>query len=126
MVFLTGRCDKIAHAFSLAESQNPKKDCSSAEFIKNNSVRCFDNKTIQDVCIILGKQAKNSERNAKEINEWVKKNNIPEILLVASDYRMVRSIAELGRNDDRLNTYLSLVSSPANFMLFLEMLQRIP
>jgi uncharacterized SAM-binding protein YcdF (DUF218 family) len=49
----------------------------------------------------------------------VRRNNISEILLVTSDYHMMRSVAELRHVNDKLRIHTCAVSSPLNFAFFL-------
>jgi uncharacterized SAM-binding protein YcdF (DUF218 family) len=118
-VVLTGGRDRIACAFSLAESCKPKNIFISGVYKGTMLHDILPEKPIRDVNIILGKQAKNTEQNAKEIDEWVKENDISEILLITSDYHMMRSMAELRRVNDRLKIYPCAVNSSVNFVFFL-------
>ncbi|MDR0580537.1 MAG: YdcF family protein [Holosporaceae bacterium] len=96
VVVLTGDSRRITHAFNLVKSSGAKNIFISGVYEKT---------LIKDIWpreensgnskVFLGKQAKNTSENAQEINEWVKRNNVSEILLITSDYHIPRSMMEL-------------------------------
>lgn len=53
-------------------------------------------------CITLGREAKNTQENAIETKEWIKKNDIKSIRLVTSAYHMPRSLLEFEKNETDL------------------------
>jgi uncharacterized SAM-binding protein YcdF (DUF218 family) len=71
---------------------------------------------VENIRIILGKQAKNTRGNALEISKWAKQNDISEILLITSDYHIPRSITELKLVGDFLKIYPYAVKSDVTFM----------
>ncbi|MDR1333741.1 MAG: YdcF family protein [Holosporaceae bacterium] len=118
VVVLTGGHARIAHAFSLIESCHPKNIFISGVYEKTTLRDILPSAPIKDVRIILGKQAKNTEQNAKEINEWVVQNNISEILLVTSDYHLIRSMLELRCVNPELKVHPCVVNSSLNIIFF--------
>ena len=70
---------------------------------------------ISGVKIILGKSAKNTNENAKEIVEWLHLNKINELTLITSDYHMRRSIVELKNSCSDLIIHPAAVKSENNF-----------
>jgi uncharacterized SAM-binding protein YcdF (DUF218 family) len=120
IVVLTGGRDRISYAFSLIESYKPKNIFISGVYEKTTLQDILPQKPIENVRIILGKQAKNTEENAKEIDEWVRQNSISEILLITSDYHMMRSIMELRRINNELKIYPCSVNSIFNMRFYLQ------
>jgi uncharacterized SAM-binding protein YcdF (DUF218 family) len=118
MVVLTGEHDRIIYAFSLTGLYKPKNIFISGVYKKTTLQAILAGKPVPDACVILGKQAKNTRENAKEIDEWVRQNNISEILLITSDYHMIRSIAELRHVNDKLKIYPCTVNSQFNPLFF--------
>jgi uncharacterized SAM-binding protein YcdF (DUF218 family) len=115
---LTGEYDRIIYAFNLAKLYRPKNIFISGVHEKTTLHDILAGKPVPDVRVILGKQAKNTRENAKEIDEWVRQNNISEILLITSDYHMIRSIAELRHVNDKLKIYPCTFNSQFNLMFF--------
>jgi uncharacterized SAM-binding protein YcdF (DUF218 family) len=49
-------------------------------------------------CIELGYKATDTASNATEVQEWVRKNNITDLILVTSRYHMPRAYLEISRS----------------------------
>jgi uncharacterized SAM-binding protein YcdF (DUF218 family) len=99
------------------EAYRPKNIFISGVYEKTTLGDILQNRNMKNVKIILGRQAKNTKENAQEIDKWVVKNNISEILLITSDYHITRSILELKHVNDSLRIYPYEVKSELNFKL---------
>jgi uncharacterized SAM-binding protein YcdF (DUF218 family) len=115
VVVLTGGPRRITHALHSIESHEPKSIFISGVYEKTTLSDVLQNRHRKDVKIILGRQAKNTKENALEIDKWVRENNISEILLITSDYHIIRSILELKHVNDTLKIYSIEVKSDLNF-----------
>ncbi|GHU16566.1 hypothetical protein FACS189472_01900 [Alphaproteobacteria bacterium] len=77
-------------------------------------------KTVDDnINFILGKHAKNTQENAREINEWIKNNSIKEILIITSDYHMPRSVLELKHLNPEVKILTHAMKTRFNFRFIL-------
>jgi uncharacterized SAM-binding protein YcdF (DUF218 family) len=112
---LTGDSRRIAHAFNLVKSSGAKNIFISGvhekALLKDIQPQEENSGSIK---VFLGKQAKNTNENAREIDEWVKQNNISEVLLITSDYHMPRSIMELKYRNNSLQVHQYGVKSKFN------------
>ncbi|MDR0556069.1 MAG: YdcF family protein [Holosporaceae bacterium] len=115
VVILTGEYRRIAYVFRMMSSYQPK-----SVFISG----AHEKITLRDICprgcytkaqIILGKQSRNTVENAVEVYEWIRQNNISEILLITSDYHLPRSLLEFKFVDNELKAYPCAVKSNLNF-----------
>ena len=52
---------------------------------------------LPDCCIMLGRQAKSTKQNAREVKEWLRSMNFKSIKLVTANYHMWRAELELQR-----------------------------
>ncbi len=98
VVVLTGGRNRIAESIRLLNNNLAER-----LFISGVS----DNVTIYDIesqtgvginnpeKVELGYEARDTIGNAREIKEWIEKNNIKSIRLVTSNYHLPRSMAEL-------------------------------
>lgn len=107
IVVLTGGAGRIQLGAELL-NENPSKPL----FISgvNNA---FANQTIldtievsdalKDCCIILGRDALNTEGNASETIKWAEDNNMQRLLIITADYHMDRAISELRARNQTLD-----------------------
>ncbi|MDR0968475.1 MAG: YdcF family protein [Holosporaceae bacterium] len=115
IVVLTGGRNRIASAFHFAEIYKSKNVFISGVYEKTTLRDLAPPKSASEVKVVLGKQAKNTEENAREISEWAKQNGISEYLLVTSDYHIPRSEIALKNVDDSLKIYPYAVKSQFSF-----------
>ena len=115
IVVLTGGPNRITRAFQLIESCRPKNIFISGVYQKTMLSDISPTGKNQNIKIFLGKQATNTQENALEINEWVKRYNIAEILLITSDYHIPRSAMELRNINSSLQIHPYGVKSSISF-----------
>jgi uncharacterized SAM-binding protein YcdF (DUF218 family) len=118
IVALTGDRGRIAEVFRLAEVHKSKNAFISGVYERTtlSDIKVLlPKKPISDVRVVLGKQARNTEENAREISEWAKQNDISEVLLITSDYHLPRALVELKIADDSLKARPYAVKSDFNF-----------
>lgn len=99
IVVLTGGTKRITHAVELLEQGvgkmlfisgvNPDISDQQLQRVSGASQKVFD------CCIMLGREAKNTIGNGKEIAEWADKHDYKKLVVVTSNYHMVRSLYEL-------------------------------
>jgi uncharacterized SAM-binding protein YcdF (DUF218 family) len=113
---LTGDPSRIAYAFNLVKSYGGAKNIFISGVYEKASLKDVwpQEENSGNANVFLGKQAKNTSENAQEINEWIKRNNISEILLITSDYHMPRSMMELKCRNNLLQVYPYGVKSEFN------------
>jgi uncharacterized SAM-binding protein YcdF (DUF218 family) len=97
------------------KSYKPKNIFISGVYKKTTLRDILPSGYVENIHIILGKQAKNTRENALEINKWAKQNQISEILLITSDYHIPRSVIELKFASDSLKIYPYAVKSGVTF-----------
>lgn len=108
IVILTGGRYRIRHLLKIIrDSKNvkPKNIFISGVYSKTSlkdiliaNMNLNDHQWLEKVehCnFVLGKNARNTLENAEEVDKWVKKNSINQIVLITSDYHMRRSIIML-------------------------------
>lgn len=99
IVVLTGGTKRITKAVELFEQGVGKKlfisgvnpDISDQELqrVSGASQKTFE------CCIMLGRKAMNTIGNGKEIAEWASEMNYKKLVVVTSNYHMIRSLYEL-------------------------------
>jgi uncharacterized SAM-binding protein YcdF (DUF218 family) len=118
---LTGGRNRISHTMESIKLIEPQSIFISGV---NKNITLKDILTGRDdmegVDFILGKEAKNTYGNAKEINKWAKKNDIKEILLITSDYHMRRSLFELRNANKKLKIIPHAVESDLDFYFMIQ------
>jgi uncharacterized SAM-binding protein YcdF (DUF218 family) len=115
IVVLTGERHRIPHAIRLIKNTSPRNIFISGVYKKTSVKDILDDKKTNGVNVILGKQAKNTQENASEINKWVRSNEIKEIVLITSDYHMYRSTFELQKVNPKLKIHCCAVKSEFGF-----------
>lgn len=98
VVVLTGGKNRINEAAKLLNQKNADKmfiSGVSQETSLEELVEKYDMETYYADNVEIGQEAKNTLENAKEVKEWVEKNNISSIRLVTSNYHMPRSMEEI-------------------------------
>lgn len=104
---LTGGKNRITNSVSLLKQDTNKRlmisgvnpDISDFELIKVTGA----NKALFDCCIDVGRDAKDTIGNGKEIASWANDKAYKSILIVTSDYHMRRSLYELRANAPEVN-----------------------
>lgn len=99
IVVLTGGTKRITQAVALFEQGigeklfisgvNPDISDQELQRVSGASPKTFN------CCIMLGRQAKNTIGNGKEITEWASQNDYKKLVVVTSNYHMIRSLYEL-------------------------------
>lgn len=115
MVVLTGGRHRISHMLHLMREHKPRNIFISGVYEKTTLKNLFGDADLKDVCVILGRQARNTEGNAAEISAWVKQHNISSVMLVTSDYHMKRGILELKHACADLKIFPCAVKSEFNW-----------
>jgi uncharacterized SAM-binding protein YcdF (DUF218 family) len=111
---LTGGHNRISYAIGSANVYKPKNIFISGVYEKTTFKDIMQNRSTNGARVILGRKAQNTQENATEINDWIKQNNISEILLITSDYHLPRSIAELRHVNSDLKIFPCAVKSEFN------------
>jgi uncharacterized SAM-binding protein YcdF (DUF218 family) len=70
------------------DAQLPELLAFVPEYQDNSDVTC---------CVVLGRQAGNTEGNARETAAWIAEKHFGSVLLVTADYHMPRSLLEFRR-----------------------------
>ena len=104
---LTGGKNRITNSVALLKQDTNKRllisgvnpKISDSELIKVTGA----NKTLFDCCIDVGRDAKDTIGNGKEIASWANDKTYKNILIVTSDYHMRRSLYELRTNAPDVN-----------------------
>ncbi|MEW7007949.1 YdcF family protein [Lentilitoribacter sp. EG35] len=109
IVVLTGGTKRITQAVKLLEQGvgkmlfisgvNPDISDQTLQRVSGASQETFD------CCIMLGRNAKNTIGNGKEITKWANKNDYKKLVVVTSNYHMIRSLYEL-KAVDKNTTFL--------------------
>ncbi|MDO4162285.1 MAG: YdcF family protein [Pseudomonadota bacterium] len=118
IIVLTGGKNRISEGIRLLNDNLADKlfisgvpsDISIKQIEKQAQVKADDENKI-----ILGHKATNTWENAKETEEWIRKNNIKSIRLVTSSYHIPRSLQELivyVTQDNNLEIILNPIYSP--------------
>jgi uncharacterized SAM-binding protein YcdF (DUF218 family) len=102
IVALTGGQDRIAEAVRLLTAGKGRRllisgvnpGTNKAELLSLNA-DAGTGQMLFHCCVDLGKSALNTEDNAFETTEWVRRENFHSIILVTSNYHMPRSLIEL-------------------------------
>lgn len=99
IVVLTGGTKRITQAVELFEQGvgeklfisgvNPDISDQALQSVSGASQKTFD------CCIILGRKAKDTIGNGKEIAEWASEMGYKKLVVVTSNYHMIRSLHEL-------------------------------
>lgn len=111
IVVLTGGRNRIAEAIKILN-----EDMAEHLFIsgveKHTSMpdiaRSLQTEILSPEKIELGYNASNTIENAREIKEWIEKNNIKSIRLITSNYHTPRSLAEL----KAYNLPITIIATP--------------
>lgn len=82
------------------------KEISLQEIANREDIEIYNEENIE-----IGQEALNTIGNAKEIDQWVKTNNIKKIRLVTSNYHVPRSIKELKNVNPELEVIIHPVYS---------------
>ena len=96
VVVLTGGRYRISRTTDFVN-----KNCTRSVFVSGVFPKTMQNhifppdKFFKRTPVVLGKKARNTHENAIEIKEWRKRTGINEILLITSDYHMIRSLLEI-------------------------------
>lgn len=100
IVVLTGGQHRISEAYGLVAAGYGKRllisgvhESTNRDILQRVSPERRD---ILTCCVDLGYQAANTNGNAREAMEWVKKNDFHSLIVVTSNYHMPRSLAEIG------------------------------
>lgn len=107
IVVLTGGTKRITKAVSLFEQGIGKKlfisgvnpDISDRELQRVSGA----SKEMFQCCISLGRNAKNTIGNGKEIAEWAREMGYKKLVVVTSNYHMIRSLYELKAVSEGVN-----------------------
>ena len=103
VVILTGGRYRISTAIKFINKNNIQSIFISGVYPKTHQHHLFPrDKFLKNVPIILGKKARNTHENALEISEWRQQENVQEILLITSDYHMIRSLMEIKKANSDL------------------------
>jgi len=99
IIVLTGGRNRINSAFKIYKNNGETQKLLISGVnskLNTNKLLKFHNINIEDKKnITIGYKAKNTVGNAKESAKWIKENNIKSILLVTSNYHMLRAKLEL-------------------------------
>lgn len=99
---LTGGKGRISLALDSIKSAKPKGIFVSGVYEKTTLNDILANEQSLGVYIILGKRARNTEENAAEICEWAGSSGVRSMVLITSDYHMIRSLSEIEYTDPAL------------------------
>ncbi len=103
VVILTGGKHRISKSIDFLNQNNVKNIFISGVYPKTQQHHLFPpHKFSKSIPIILGKRAKNTHENALEINQWQQDTGFNEMLLITSDYHMVRSLYEIRKINRKL------------------------
>ncbi|MDR2781839.1 MAG: YdcF family protein [Holosporaceae bacterium] len=108
MAILTGGKNRMADAMSFLEDSplpSPLKVLISGVDLHTTIQDIFGNNSPEHIDFTLGKEAKNTRGNAREIINWMKNNNMQEITVITSDYHMPRSLLEIKHLDPNIKIY---------------------
>lgn len=102
IVVLTGDAERIEGALALLDEGRASRllisgvnpSVSSADIAKLVTGNLRD---AFDCCVDLGRQATDTIGNAVEARDWVEAHGFTSLIVVTSDYHMLRSMTELGR-----------------------------
>lgn len=111
---LTGDKGRISLALYAIKSAKPKGIFVSGVYEKTTLNDILANEQSLGVYIILGKRARNTEENAAEICEWASNSGVHSLVLVTSDYHMIRSLTEIEYSDPTLEVIPVTVSTKSN------------
>lgn len=103
IIVLTGAKGRLDAGFDLLIAKKAKqlfisgvgKDTSLNDLLSKLSN--IDQKKLNRENIFIGHMASSTQENAIETENWVKENNIRSIILVTSNYHMIRSLLEMER-----------------------------
>lgn len=99
IVVLTGGRNRIAKAIGMLNNNMTEHLFISGvekRTTMSDIARSLKTEIINPDKIELGYKASNTIENAREIKEWLDKNNIKSVRLITSNYHTPRSLAELG------------------------------
>ena len=115
IVVLTGGKNRIKSAFDSIERFHAKNILISGVY-KGTKLEDIlgDTEVLGDVSVVLGYKALNTEGNAKEIREVAEELGMKEIVLITSDYHMLRSLHEVRKYNKNLKIYPMKVRSDFN------------
>lgn len=72
-------------------------------------------------CLLLDKQARNTQQNAEEITKWVEQEGFASIILVSSDYHIPRALYLVNRRMPEVRvTVLSVNTGPDPINMMIE------
>ena len=111
---LTGGKNRIKTALDAANKLHAKNVFISGVYEKTTLKDILPQNIDCQSSIVLGHSARNTYENAKEISKWATENNIRDIVVVTSDYHILRSCYELHRRNPNLKIYTVKVPSTFN------------
>lgn len=92
---LTGANNRIPYALDLSLKYQVKNLFISGVNQKTSLKEIINIDEVKDINIFLGRKASNTYENAFEILEWLQTNNTKKVLLITSDYHIIRSLMTL-------------------------------
>ena len=124
VVILTGGKHRITKSLDFLNENNIKSVFISGVYPKTQQHHLFPRyKFSKSIPIILGKKAHNTYENALEIKQWQQDTKINEILLITSDYHMVRSLYEIRKINKDLKIIPWAIRSEINFNFIINCLK---
>ncbi|WP_310649478.1 YdcF family protein [Candidatus Liberibacter sp.] len=130
IIVLTGETNRIEKAFELLENKIGERLLVSGvhrSISKNKFLQKNPQKKNLIMCYVdIGYEARNTTENARESSEWARKNRYKKVLIVTSDYHMLRSILEL-KQIDKFTRFIPypVVSNIAQRNVFISKLQML-
>lgn len=115
IVVLTGGKNRISFAMNSANRFRAKNVFISGVYKSTTEKDLFSGENFENVNIVLGYNAKNTEENALEIRNFVRDENVNEIILVTSDYHMFRSMYEIKKYNPDLRIFPVKVKTSFGF-----------
>ncbi|MDR2267895.1 MAG: YdcF family protein [Holosporaceae bacterium] len=119
VAILTGGENRIVRAIEFFRSGKPKNVFISGVYGKSTLRAVVGNDEISEVNFVLGKHAKNTRENAREINRWAMDQHMNEILVLTSDYHMPRSLYELRRINGDVKILVGAIRSKRDSKFFI-------
>ncbi|MDR3151664.1 MAG: YdcF family protein [Holosporaceae bacterium] len=123
VVILTGGKNRIARAIEFFRSEKPKNVFISGVYDKSTLRAVVGDSGISEVNFVLGKQAKNTRENAREISRWATDQRMNEILVLTSDYHMPRSLYELRSVNGDIKILVGAIKSKRDSKFFINCLK---
>ena len=124
VVILTGGKHRISKSFDFLNQNNIKSIFVSGVYPTTQPHHLFPRyKFSKQIPIILGKKARNTYENALEIKQWQQDTKLDEIVLITSDYHMLRSLYEIKRVNNGLKIIPLAICSDMNFEFIINCLK---